>query len=71
MLFQQIQNVWGMVNVLATGEGQAILQLDVEYGVDWSAFKKEPPVEAFEFSIEENYSKFGNKSHCDVKVCAR
>ncbi|XP_050713228.1 CD109 antigen-like isoform X2 [Eriocheir sinensis] len=66
-----IENVWGMVNVFATGEGQAILQLDIEYGVDWSDFKKEPPVKAFEFSVQEYYSKFGNKSHCEVRVCAR
>lgn len=67
----QIENVWGLVNVFATGEGQAILQLDVEYGVDWEGFKKQPPVKAFDFSIDERYSKFGNKSHCDVTVCAR
>ncbi|KAK8397836.1 hypothetical protein O3P69_004560 [Scylla paramamosain] len=66
-----LENVWGLVNIFATGGGQAILQLDVEYGVDWDGFKKHPPVKAFEFSIDERYSKFGNKSHCEVTVCAR
>ncbi|KAK8389963.1 hypothetical protein O3P69_012881 [Scylla paramamosain] len=52
-----IQNVWGM--------------LDVSYGVDWSNLKKQPPVESFELTIDEDFSKFGNKSHCLVTICAR
>ncbi|XP_050698378.1 CD109 antigen-like isoform X1 [Eriocheir sinensis] len=71
MHFIPVDNVWGMVNVVANGAGQAILQLDVSYGVDWTNLKKQPPVESFELMIDEDYSKFGNKSHCLVTVCAR
>lgn len=63
--------MWGLVNVVANGVGMAILQLDVSYGVDWTDLKKQPPVEAFQLSIWEDFSKFGNKSHCEVEVCAR
>ncbi|XP_069938701.1 CD109 antigen [Cherax quadricarinatus] len=66
-----IQNVWGLVNVVAHGAGQAILQLDVSYGVDWTPLKKQPPVDAFELEVREFYTPFGNKSHCNIKVCAR
>ena len=57
--------------MVANGAGQAILQLDVSYGVDWTNLKKQPPVEAFELTIDEDFSKFGNKSHCVVTICAR
>ncbi|KAK3858623.1 hypothetical protein Pcinc_035182 [Petrolisthes cinctipes] len=66
-----IQNVWGLVNIVANGAGQAILQLDVSYGVDWNELKKQPPVESFALTIYEDFSKFGNKSHCNIEVCAR
>ncbi|XP_068210039.1 CD109 antigen-like [Palaemon carinicauda] len=66
-----ITNVWGLVNVVANGAGQAILQLDVAYGIDWTDLKKQPPVEAFDLMVEERYSKFGNKSMCVVNICAR
>ncbi|XP_018026938.1 complement C5 [Hyalella azteca] len=66
-----IQNVWGMVNVVAHGAGQAVLQLDVSYGIDWTALKKQPPVEAFDMTVHERYSRYGNKSIATVHICAR
>lgn len=66
-----IDNVWGMVNVVAHGAGQAVLQLDVAYGIDWTALKKTPPKEAFELSVNERFSRYGNKSIATVEVCAR
>ncbi|ROT65787.1 hypothetical protein C7M84_016234 [Penaeus vannamei] len=66
-----IKNVWGLVNVVAHGAGQAILQLDVSYGIDWTDLKKQPPVDAFKMVINERYSKFRNKSICNVEICAR
>ena len=67
----QITNVWGLVNVVANGAGQAILQLDVGYGIDWADLKKQPPVDAFEMTVDERYSRFMNKSQCSVTICAR
>ena len=32
-------NVWGHVNIIAKGAGQAVAQLDVNYGVDYEPFK--------------------------------
>lgn len=34
-----IANVWGHVNLYARGAGQAVAQLDVNYGIDYEAFK--------------------------------
>ena len=35
----ELQNVWGHVNMYARGAGQAVAQLDVNYGVDFEPFK--------------------------------
>ncbi|XP_076046263.1 CD109 antigen-like [Oratosquilla oratoria] len=66
-----IQNVWGLVNVVAHGAGQAILQLDVSWGIDWTAIKKLPPVESFSMTVKERFSYFGNKSIAIVHICAQ
>ena len=34
-----LENVWGHVNFYARGAGQAVAQLDVNYGVDYEPFK--------------------------------
>lgn len=34
-----IPNVWGHINLVANGAGQAIAQLDVNWGVDYEPFK--------------------------------
>ena len=60
-----------MVNVVANGAGQAVLQLDVSYGIDWTDLKKQPPIPAFDMTINERYSIFGNKSIATVEICAR
>ena len=43
MFFQyfriDLENVWGHVNFYARGAGQAVAQLDVNYGVDYEPFK--------------------------------
>ena len=67
----QIENVWGLVNVVAHGAGQAVLQLDVSYGIDWTVLKKQPPVEAFDMTVLERFSRYGNKSIANVQICAR
>ena len=35
----EIPNVWGHINLVANGAGQAIAQLDVNWGVDYEPFK--------------------------------
>lgn len=60
-----------MATVIGRGAGQAILQLDIGYGVDWYDYKKEPPVDAFDMRVRERFSIFGNKSIADVEICAR
>ncbi|MCL4126393.1 UNVERIFIED_CONTAM: hypothetical protein GTU68_060202 [Idotea baltica] len=66
-----IDKVWGMVTVVGRGAGQAILQLDVGYGVDWYGVKKLPPVDAFDMTVRERFSIFGNKSVGNVEICAQ
>lgn len=34
-----MSNVWGHLNLFARGAGQAVAQLDVNYGVDYEPFK--------------------------------
>ncbi|XP_042213472.1 CD109 antigen-like [Homarus americanus] len=71
MNFIPIQNVWGLVNVVANGAGQAILQLDVSFGIDWTELKKQPPIDAFDLTVYEHFLPARNKSVCNVTVCAR
>ncbi|CAL4102803.1 unnamed protein product [Meganyctiphanes norvegica] len=66
-----ITNVWGLVNINAHGTGQAILQLDVSWGIDWETMKKQPPVESFDLVITERYPRFGNRSVGNIEICAR
>ncbi|KAL7646788.1 UNVERIFIED_CONTAM: hypothetical protein RMT77_002043 [Armadillidium vulgare] len=66
-----IDKVWGLVSVIGRGAGQAILQLDVGYGVDWYGVRKRPPVNAFDMTVRERFSIFGNKSIADIEICAR
>ena len=65
-----IENVWGHVNLVATGAGQAIAQLDVNYGVDYEPFKDEPAQKCFNLTIEENPNRQSrNKSEISYKTC--
>ncbi|CAB4061936.1 unnamed protein product [Lepeophtheirus salmonis] len=40
-------NVWGHVNLVAYGAGQALAQLDVNWGIDYEPFKDTPSVDCF------------------------
>ena len=63
-----IPNVWGHVNFLARGAGQAVAQLDVNWGIDFEPLKDHPPVQCFNLTIDETY-RGRNKSEIDVKSC--
>jgi len=65
----QIPNVWGHVNIIGEGAGQAVIQLKVQYGIDWNEMKDKPTHPYFDLVIKENYSYFRNKSHVNVKAC--
>ena len=63
-----IPNVWGHVNLEASGKGQAVAQLDVNWGIDNELFKDKPPTDCFQLTIEEFY--YGrNKSEIAIKSC--
>lgn len=68
---RQLDNVWGHVNVHATGAGQAILQLDFSYGIDDERVKNIPPVDAFDLKVTEYYLPVRNKSHINVELCPK
>lgn len=65
----QIPKVWGHVNIQGRGAGQAVVQLDVAYGVDWDEYKDTPPVDAFELTIHEYFSDRRNKSDLTIQAC--
>jgi len=63
-----IPNVWGLVNIFAKGSGQALVQMDVVFGVDNEEFLDTPPEECFTLSVDETL-RGRNKSEIDVRSC--
>ncbi|TRY74425.1 hypothetical protein TCAL_00656 [Tigriopus californicus] len=63
-----IPNVWGHINLVAHGAGQAIAQLDVNWGVDYEPFKDHPATDCFNLTIQE-YFHGRNKSEITIKSC--
>ena len=63
-----INNVWGHVNLVAKGAGQAIAQLDVNWGVDFEPFKDEPAEPCFKLQVQEFFHG-RNKSEITIKSC--
>ena len=64
----EIPNVWGHINIYATGAGQAVAQMDINYGIDYEPFKDHPPEDCFKLSIYESF-RGRNKSEIDVRSC--
>jgi len=67
----QMTNVWGHVNIIGRGSGQAVVQLDTSYGIDWDDFKDTPVVDAFELTIRENFIDGRNRSILTIQSCMR
>lgn len=67
----QLENVWGHVNLLAKGSGQAVAQLEVSWGVDVLKFIEQPHKKYFELDVTEYYHQFRNKSVITTTVCAK
>jgi capsule polysaccharide export protein KpsE/RkpR len=67
----QVPNVWGHLNVIAKGSGQAVVQMDISFGVDYERFKEMAKIETFKLEIKEFYSTFRNKSFITIQSCFR
>ncbi|GFS99779.1 CD109 antigen [Nephila pilipes] len=66
----EIDNAWGVVLVRAQGSGIALVQLSVQYNVDWTHLQTPPPVDAFSLKVKGYY--FGrNSSHVEITSCQR
>ncbi|KAB7502079.1 Antigen [Armadillidium nasatum] len=63
-----IDKVWGLVSVIGRGAGQAILQLDVGYGVDWYGVRKRPPVNAFDMTVRERWINLKERNNSAAAV---
>ena len=50
-----LENVWGHVNFYARGAGQAVAQLDVNYGVDYEPFKVSKNSISKVYFLEQKY----------------
>ena len=56
--------------ILGHGQGQALVQLDYSYGVDYEPLLDVPPTPAFDFTVDARYSG-SNNSHIDITTCQR
>nr|BAR45622.1 macroglobulin complement-related 1 [Ammothea sp. RS-2014] len=66
----EIPNAWGVLSVKAEGSGMGILQLSMQYNVDWKRHQIAPPVPAFNLDVSALY--WGkNNSHIEIKSCQR
>lgn len=63
--------MWGHLNVIAKGSGQAVVQMDISFGVDYEGFKEFAKTETFNLEIKEFYSTFRNKSYITIQSCFR
>ena len=66
----QLKNVFGHINVIGHGAGQALVQLDYSYAVDQPDEVDFPPVEAFDLNVRAFYSG-RNHSHIRINACQR
>ncbi|KAG1660635.1 CD109 antigen [Nymphon striatum] len=65
-----IPSAWGVVVVKAEGSGMALLQLSIQYNVDWAIHQIPPPVPAYNLDITASY--WGkNSSHITFNSCQR
>ena len=62
-----LENVWGHVNLYARGAGQAVAQLDVNYGVDFEPFKVSRKFSLF--SVLNRETKIKDRVHFRIHWC--
>ncbi|KPM04684.1 LDL, Prenyltransferase and alpha-2-macroglobulin domain-containing protein [Sarcoptes scabiei] len=65
-----IPNAFGAVTIKAQGSGVAIVQLNVEYCVDWQQFQIQPPIRSFDLDVMAVYTG-RNSSHITFRSCQR
>ncbi|KAK8743475.1 hypothetical protein OTU49_001098 [Cherax quadricarinatus] len=65
-----LQNIWGHINIVGHGSGQALVQLEYSYGVDYEPLLDYPPVNAFDFTIVSKFSG-RNNSYLEITTCQR
>lgn len=65
-----IPNAFGAVTIKAQGSGLAIVQLNVDYCVDWQDFQIQPPMRSFDLDVSATF-KGRNSSHISIKSCQR
>jgi hypothetical protein len=65
-----IPNPFGAVIVKDQGSGLAIVQLDVQYNVDWPHLQIQPPVRAFDLDVSATFTG-RNSSHITFRSCQR
>jgi hypothetical protein len=70
-ILQKIPHVWGHMNVIAKGAGLAMVQMDLNYGIDYEPLKDFPTMDSFELHISEYYSPVRNKSAITIQSCFR
>ncbi|XP_054709212.1 CD109 antigen-like [Uloborus diversus] len=63
-----IPNAYGAVIVKAQGSGLALVQLSVQYNVDWKHLMIPPPLPAFNLDVKFHYSG-RNSSHITFRSC--
>ncbi|PNF42789.1 hypothetical protein B7P43_G13621 [Cryptotermes secundus] len=67
----EVPNVWGHLNVISKGSGQAVVQMDINFGVDYEGFRELAIIETFNLEVKEFYSSFRNKSFITIQSCFR
>jgi len=66
----QLPNAYGPVIVKVSGSGVALVQLDVQYNVDWAHLQIQPPIPAFNLDVlMKSYGR--NASHIEFESCQR
>ncbi|KAK4320554.1 hypothetical protein Pmani_008591 [Petrolisthes manimaculis] len=65
-----LENVWGHISVTGHGAGQALVQLEYSYGVDYEPYLRYPKVPSFEFNVSTAYHG-RNNSHVTITSCQR
>ncbi|XP_069981512.1 CD109 antigen [Penaeus vannamei] len=65
-----LENIWGHISIVGHGSGQALVQLDYSYGVDYEPLLDYPPVPAFDFTVSSKF--YGrNNSHLEITTCQK
>ncbi len=61
-----IPNPFGAVIVKAQGSGLAIVQLDVQYNVDWPYLQIQPPFRAFDLNVSATFTGRNSSHHIQI-----